>query len=84
MISLIIRDEAVHGYYIGYKYQLALAEETELARQSLKEYTYDLLMELFENETRYTADLYDESGANRRCQEVLALQCKQSTNEFGV
>ncbi len=25
MIRLIIRDEAVHGYYIGYKYQKGLA-----------------------------------------------------------
>ena len=25
LIRLIIRDEAVHGYYIGYKFQLALA-----------------------------------------------------------
>ncbi len=24
LIRLIIRDEAVHGYYIGYKYQIAL------------------------------------------------------------
>ena len=27
MIRLIIRDEAVHGYYIGYKYQRGLAME---------------------------------------------------------
>ena len=27
LIRLIIRDEAIHGYYIGYKYKLALAEE---------------------------------------------------------
>ena len=26
LIRLIIRDEAVHGYYIGYKYQQALAD----------------------------------------------------------
>ena len=25
LIRLIIRDEAIHGYYIGYKYQRALA-----------------------------------------------------------
>ncbi len=27
MIRLIIRDEAVHGYYIGYKFQRGLAME---------------------------------------------------------
>jgi len=29
IIRLIIRDEAVHGYYIGYKYQVALRGESE-------------------------------------------------------
>ena len=32
MIRLIIRDEAVHGYYIGYKYQKGLEKETSARR----------------------------------------------------
>ena len=32
VIRLIIRDEAVHGYYIGYKYQRSLEKETEIGR----------------------------------------------------
>ncbi len=43
MIRLIIRDEAVHGYYIGYKFQRALALEGEARRAELKDYTYELL-----------------------------------------
>lgn len=62
LIRLIIRDEAVHGYYIGYKYQLALAEQPQDRQEELKEYTYDLLMELYNNECKYSADLYDEIG----------------------
>ena len=34
MIRLIIRDEAVHGYYIGYKYQRGLAMEDAASRSS--------------------------------------------------
>ena len=50
LIRLIIRDEAIHGYYIGYKYQLALAEESEVRQAEMKSYTYDLLLELYDNE----------------------------------
>ena len=62
LIRLIIRDEAVHGYYIGYKFQLAYNELPEVEREKLKEYTYDLLLELYENECKYTHDLYDDIG----------------------
>ena len=60
MIRLIIRDEAVHGYYIGYKFQRGLALTDDATRQELKDYTYELLFELYDNEVEYTQDLYDE------------------------
>eukprot|EP01133_Synstelium_polycarpum_P024611 gene24611-29511_t len=50
LIRLIIRDEAVHGYYIGYKYQKGLEQLTEAEREELKNYTFELLFELYENE----------------------------------
>jgi ribonucleoside-diphosphate reductase beta chain len=62
LIRLIIRDEAIHGYYIGYKYQQALREQSTSRQEELRGYTYDLLLELYENEVKYTADLYDEIG----------------------
>ncbi|MBR7504271.1 ribonucleotide-diphosphate reductase subunit beta, partial [Mycobacterium tuberculosis] len=33
LIRLIIRDDAVHGYYIGYKYQKGLEQESAERRQ---------------------------------------------------
>ncbi|MEE6283333.1 class 1b ribonucleoside-diphosphate reductase subunit beta, partial [Georgenia sp. MJ170] len=62
LIRLIIRDEAVHGYYIGYKYQRALEKQSPERRQELKDYTFELLFELYENEEQYSADLYDPLG----------------------
>ena len=59
LIRLIIRDEAVHGYYIGYKFKQAYAKETPERQAELKEFTYDLLMDLYDNEIKYTSDLYD-------------------------
>lgn len=54
LIRLIIRDEAVHGYYIGYKYQIALQKLSAIEREELKLFALDLLMELYDNEIRYT------------------------------
>ena len=59
LIRLIIRDEAVHGYYIGYKFQQALKDASQARRDELKEYAFDLLLELYDNEESYTEDLYD-------------------------
>lgn len=58
LIRLIIRDEAVHGYYIGYKYQRALAQVSAERQQELQQFALDLLMALYENELTYTHALY--------------------------
>lgn len=62
LIRLIIRDEAVHGYYIGYKYQQALAAADGLRREELQQFAYDLLLALYENEVAYTEALYADVG----------------------
>ncbi|WP_024801775.1 class 1b ribonucleoside-diphosphate reductase subunit beta [Nocardia sp. BMG51109] len=62
LIRLIIRDEAVHGFYIGYKCRRGLAELTEAERRDHRDYTYELLHALYANEIDYAHDLYDEVG----------------------
>ena len=42
LIRLIIRDEAVHGYYIGYKFQKGLEKVSQAERDELKDYTFSL------------------------------------------
>lgn len=83
MIRLIIRDEAVHGYYIGYKYQLALAEQPQERQEELRTYAYDLLMELFDNETKYTADLYDEVGLTEDVKKFLHYNANKALMNLG-
>ena len=62
LIRLIIRDEAVHGYYIGYKFQQALATVDDQRREALQQFAYDLLLALYENEVAYTEALYGDVG----------------------
>ena len=83
MIRLIIRDEAVHGYYIGYKYQRALALEDDARHQELKDYTYELLFELYDNETEYAQDLYDEVGLTEDVKKFLRYNANKALMNLG-
>ena len=83
LIRLIIRDEAVHGYYIGYKFQLALAEKSKERQEELKDYAYSLLMELYENEIKYTADLYDEKGLTEDVKKFLHYNANKALMNLG-
>lgn len=62
IIKLIIRDESVHGTYIGYKFQQGLKKLSEEEQEEMKSWMYELLYELYENEEKYTKQLYDEIG----------------------
>ena len=83
LIRLIIRDEAVHGYYIGYKYQKGLEQVTEAERAALKEYTFELLFELYENEVEYTQDLYDELGLTEDVKKFLRYNGNKALMNLG-
>ncbi|WP_312396759.1 class 1b ribonucleoside-diphosphate reductase subunit beta [Kocuria sp.] len=83
LIRLIIRDEAVHGYYIGYKYQRGLVEETPQRQEELKAYTYDLLDELYENEIAYTESLYDTVGWSEDVKKFLHYNANKALNNLG-
>ena len=83
LIRLIIRDEAVHGYYIGYKFQLAFNEETPERQEEVKAYAYELLMELYENEIKYTADLYDGVGLTEDVKKFLHYNANKALMNLG-
>ena len=83
LIRLIIRDEAVHGYYIGYKYQKALEKASDARREELKEYTFSLLYELYENEEKYTEDLYDPMGLTEDVKKFLRYNANKALMNLG-
>ena len=83
LIRLIIRDEAVHGYYIGYKFQKGLALETPERQEEIKDYTYELLYELYENEVKYTHDLYDSVGLAEDVKKFLHYNANKALMNLG-
>ena len=83
LIRLIIRDEAVHGYYIGYKFQQAYNELDFNDQNEIKDFAYSLLMELYENEVRYTADLYDGVGLTADVKKFLHYNANKALMNLG-
>ena len=83
LIRLIIRDEAVHGYYIGYKYQVAVAKASQERRDELQDYTYSLLMDLYDNEENYTESLYDEMGLTEDVKMFLRYNANKALMNLG-
>ena len=62
IIKLILRDESVHGTYIGYKFQVGMKQLSTKRQQEIKDWMYDFLYELYDNEEKYTQLLYDQVG----------------------
>ena len=83
IIRLIIRDEAVHGYYIGYKFQKGLEQLTQTERDELKDYTFSLLYELYDNEVQYTQDLYDGIGLTEDVKKFLHYNANKALMNLG-
>jgi ribonucleoside-diphosphate reductase beta chain len=83
LIRLIIRDEAVHGYYIGYKFQKGLEKVSQAERDDLKDYTFSLLYELYDNEVQYTQDLYDGVGLTEDVKKFLHYNANKALMNLG-
>ncbi|MBT2486907.1 MULTISPECIES: class 1b ribonucleoside-diphosphate reductase subunit beta [unclassified Microbacterium] len=83
LIRLIIRDEAVHGYYIGYKFQKGLETVDQARRDELKDYTFSLLYELYDNEVQYTQDLYDGVGLTEDVKKFLHYNANKALMNLG-
>ena len=81
--SVSITGNSIHGYYIGYKYQNSLIDETSERQAELKEYTYDLLYELYENEIEYTQNIYDPLGWTEDVKKFLRYNANKALQNLG-
>ncbi|QTF07417.1 class 1b ribonucleoside-diphosphate reductase subunit beta [Brenneria izadpanahii] len=83
LIRLIIRDEAVHGYYIGYKFQQGLAKADTDRQQQVKNFAYELLQDLYDNEVLYTQELYDGVGWTEDVKKFLHYNANKALMNLG-
>ncbi|MCH2067710.1 MAG: class 1b ribonucleoside-diphosphate reductase subunit beta [Shimia sp.] len=83
LIRLIIRDEAVHGYYIGYKFQRGYEKLSEDKQQELKDYAFNLMFELYGIENEYTEELYDGIGLTEDVKVFLHYNANKALQNLG-
>lgn len=83
MIWLIICDEVVYGYYIGYKFQCGLVLVDDVMCVEFKDYIYELLFEFYDNEVEYIQDFYDEVGLIEDVKKFLCYNVNKVLMNFG-
>jgi ribonucleoside-diphosphate reductase beta chain len=83
LIRLIIRDEAVHGYYIGYKFQRGLESLSEAERQAVKDFAFALMFDLYAIEAKYTESLYDGVGLTEDVKHFLHYNANKALMNLG-
>lgn len=83
LIRLIIRDEAIHGYYIGYKFQCGSEDLPEAEKAALKDFAFSLMFDLYEIEAKYTEELYDGIGLAEDVKAFLHYNANKALQNLG-
>lgn len=82
--AVTITGNSVHGYYIGYKCQVALNRLPDPQRSEYTDFAYDLLDELYDLEVQYTEDLYDEVGWTEDVKKFLHYNANKALANLGL
>lgn len=83
IINLIIRDESIHGVYVGLLAQTLLEDYPEDVQAEMERFTYDLFDELIVNEIEYTRELYDELGLSNDVINFVKYNANKALNNLG-
>lgn len=83
IIRLIMRDEAVHGYFIGQKFQDEIKELGEDVQSEIKDWAFELLLDLYDNEVLYTQSLYDTVGLTEDVKIFLRYNANRALMNLG-
>lgn len=83
LIKLVIRDESVHGTYLGYKFRQDFEELTLEEKESFTNWMYALLEELLENEFAYTEEVYSEIGLVEDIKTFVKYNANKSLQNMG-
>ncbi|AUA38216.1 ribonucleoside-diphosphate reductase subunit beta (Ribonucleotide reductase small subunit) [Clostridioides difficile] len=83
IISLILRDESLHGKYIGLLAQEIYDSFDKMDKKMLEEKMYSILYSLMENEIEYTNVIYRESGLEKEVVNFLKYNANRALENLG-
>ena len=83
IINLIIRDESIHGVYVGLLAQEIFKKQSDETKEELKQYALGLLLDLYENEVLYTEDVYDQVGLTSDVKKFIRYNANKAVQNLG-
>lgn len=83
LIRLIVRDEGVHGLYIGYKFQQSFAELPEDRQDKYRDQIRKWAMGFYELEAKYTEQVYDPLGLTETVKTYIRYNANKAMQNLG-
>lgn len=83
IIKLIIRDESVHGTYIGYKFQIGYEKLDNDKKEELKSWVFTTIYELYNNESKFTQAIYDKIGWTEKVKVFIRYNANKALQNLG-
>ncbi|MCR8655879.1 class 1b ribonucleoside-diphosphate reductase subunit beta [Paenibacillus endoradicis] len=84
VIDLILRDESIHGLYIGVLAQEIAATFSQEEQDKLTQEVLDLLLELYDNEVIYTDSLYSDLGLQEEVKAYVRYNANKALMNLGL
>lgn len=83
IINLIIRDEAIHGLFVGTLAQEIFNELTDSEKVEVEKETYNLLEELMTNEDLYTEEIYADIHLDNEVKHFIRFNANNAMMNLG-
>lgn len=83
IINLIIRDEAIHGVYIGLLAQEIFNKQDPKTQQRLRHFTIELMEELYHNELHYTEEIYSKIDLAHDVKKFIRYNANKALQNLG-
>ncbi|HDX9577879.1 TPA: class 1b ribonucleoside-diphosphate reductase subunit beta [Bacillus pseudomycoides] len=84
IINLIIRDESIHGVFVGILAQQVFAELSAEEQEEVQKETKDLLLELYGIETAYTDEIYTSIGLVEEVNRFVRYNANKGLMNLGL
>ena len=83
IISLILRDESIHGVAVGFFAQNIFKQFSKEKQDALQLWGYEFLLDLYQNEMNYTDDIYAETGLSPEVKAYVRYNANKALMNIG-
>ncbi|MGM9987391.1 MAG: class 1b ribonucleoside-diphosphate reductase subunit beta [Bacillaceae bacterium] len=83
IINLIIRDESIHGVFVGILAQEIFNDFSEEEQQRIQSEVKQLMLDLYDIEMAYTEDIYDSIGLTEEVKRFVRYNANKALMNLG-